>query len=273
MRLVLVILLCGAATASAAPEASIEVVAAPPIATAPEAGLDPDVSARLDAAERAIATSSPAELDELLDRVLVLFESDDPFSLAQRDAAKPRTIAILGKLGERARASGDLVLAARALDARWTIGGGRRDPQLAEVLATWAERDAAAAPAQSLYLARRARKADPDQRKARDLDDDLSRNHRAWSGRLMIVAGFAALAAGIYARTRVGAIESDLAMQARPGDEVDRQLAARDRYDMIGTGLLVAAPVLSIGGIVFLASGNPSYTPTSPNELPALGDP
>jgi hypothetical protein len=93
-----------------------------------------------------------------------------------------------------------------------------------------------------------------------------------WPGRLMVLAGVAALAVGIYARTRVGAIEDDLAMTARPGDEVERMLARRDRYDMIGTGLLVAAPVLGIGGITIMVSGNPSYTPTSPAELPALGE-
>ena len=33
------------------------------------------------------------------------------------------------------------MIAARAFDARWTIGGGGHDVQLAEVLTTWAERD------------------------------------------------------------------------------------------------------------------------------------
>lgn len=274
MRTVIV-LLCIASRASAAPEtkvdAKVEVVAAPPIETAPASGLDPDVIARLDAAERVVASAASSELEPALDRVLVLYESDDPFSTAQREAAKPRTVAILTKLGERARAAGDVVLAARAFDARWTISGGTRDPQLAAVLTTWAERDAAHAPAQALFLARRARSADPDHRDARDIDDDLSRNHRVWPGRLMVVAGIAALAVGIYARSRVGAIENDLAMQIRPGDEVERQLAKRDLYDAVGTGLLVAAPALSIGGIVFTLSGQPSYTPTSPAELPALG--
>jgi hypothetical protein len=272
MRTVLVLILCIATPAHAESPTSVEVVAAPAIETAPSDSLDPDVVARLDTAERAIDKSSPAELDELLDRVLVLYESEDSFSRAQRDFARPRTLAILAKLGERARSAGELRVAARAFDARWTLGAGKRDPQLAEVLTTWAERDAANTPAAALYLARRARRADPAHGRARELDEDLSRNHRVWPGRLMIVAGLAALAVGIYARTRVGAIEQDLAMQARPGDEVDRLLAKRDRYDMVGTGLLVAAPALSIGGILFTLSGQPSYSPTSPAELPALGE-
>lgn len=273
MRIAFAFVLCIATTAHAAPPpTTVEVTAAPPIETAPSDGLDPDVLARLDAAEHAIDTSSPAQLDQLLDRVLVIYESEDPFSRAQRDAARPHTVAILTKIGERARASGAVVIAARAFDARWTLGGGSHDPQLAEMLTAWAERDAANAPATALYLARRARRADPTHGRARDLDDDLSRNHRVWPGRLLIVAGFAALAVGIYARSRVGAIEQDLAMHARPGDEVDRELAKRDRYDVIGTGLLVAAPTLAFGGIVFTMSGQPSYTPTSPTELPALGE-
>jgi hypothetical protein len=270
MRLV-VILLCLATSASAAPS-SVDVTAAPPIAVAPDGGLDPDVEVRLNTAERAVASSSLTDLAALLDRVLVVYESDDTFSVAQRDAAKPRTLQILTAIGERARTTGDIALAARAYDARWTIGGGQRDPQLAGVLATWAERDAARSPAEALYLARRARRADPEQANARKLDDALSRNRRVWSGRLMIVAGIAALAAGVYARTRVSAIEEDLAMHPRPGDEVDRALARRDGYDIIGTSLLVAAPVLSIGGVLIILSGNPSYSPTSPVELPALGE-
>src|SRR5205085_8651190 len=148
---------------------------------------------------------------------------------------------------------------------------GRRDLQLAQVLTAWGERDAAAAPARALYLARRARSADPQSSSAARLDDDLSRNHRAWPGKLAVVAGIAALAAGIWARSQVSAIEDDLRMHARPGAEVDSMLAARDRYDAIGTGLLVAAPVLSIGGVALVISGRPTFTPTSPAELPALG--
>ncbi len=257
---------------------------------APPSGLDPDVAARLTEAERAATTAPPLELASVLDRVLVPFESDDPFSTAQRDAAKPRTLAVLTTIGERARAAGDLELAARALDARWTLSGGGdrtgheshpdaardgqpapRDPQLADVLAHWAERDAAARPAQALYLARRARTANPDDALAANLDDQLSHNHRVWPGRMMVVAGIVALAAGIYARSQVSSIESDLHMHARPGGQVSSALAERDAYDAIGTGLLVAAPVLSIGGIVFILSGQPSYTPSSPAELPALG--
>ncbi len=270
MRTVIALCLCLATAASAAPAEQVEVVAAPAIDAAPPSGLDPDVAARHDAVERAVATD--ASLDELIDRVLVLYESNDEFSIAQRDAAKPRALALLAKIAERARTAGQLTVAARALDARWTLGGAKPDPQFAAVLTTWAERDAASTPAQALYLARRARVVDPHSGRARDLDEELSTNHRVWPGRLMVLAGVAALAVGIYARTRVGAIEDDLAMTARPGDEVDRMLARRDRYDMIGTGLLVAAPVLGIGGITFMVSGNPSYKPTSPAELPALGE-
>ena len=254
------------ATAAAGP--TVEVVAAPPIDAAPQSGLDPDVAARLDAADREVASN----LGQALDRVLVVYESDDPFSRAQRDAARPRSLELLGRIGESARASGDLELAARAFDARWTLSG-QHDPQLAQVLTTWGERDAAAAPARALYLARRARSADPDQPRAVALDDELSHNHRVWPGRLMILAGIVALAAGIYAFTRVGAIEDDLAAHSRPGDQVQAMLDDRDRYDLVGTGLLAAAPVLSIGGIVVTFSGQPSYSPMSPGALPALAAP
>jgi hypothetical protein len=266
-KVIMMIVVCVASSAYAE---EVGVVAAPGITAAPAGGLDPDVAKRLADADRDAALAPPAALGPVIDRVLVTFESSDPFSVAQRPAAKPRTLAVLTKIGERARGAGELVIAARAFDARWTLGGGGHDVQLAEVLTTWAERDEDAQPGRALYLARRARTADPGHDRAADLDDSLSRNHRALTGKLAIVAGFVALAAGIYAYTRVSAIEDDLKAHPRPGADVDAMLADRDRYDMIGTGLLVAAPIVSIGGIVWMVSGNPSYSPVSPGELPAL---
>jgi hypothetical protein len=266
---ILLIALC--ATTAHAEEVSV--VAAPGIAAAPASGLDPDVAKRLADADRDAASVAPAALGPVIDRALVTFESTDPFSVAQRPAAKERTVAVLTKIGERARAAGEVVLAARAFDARWTIGGGGHDVhdvRLAETLTTWAERDADSQPGRALYLARRARSADPGSRHAADLDDSLSRNHRALTGKFAMVAGFVALAAGIYMYTRVSAIEDDLKAHPRSGPDVDAALADRDRYDLIGTGLLVAAPVVSIGGFVWMMSGNPSYSPVSPGELPAL---
>jgi hypothetical protein len=268
---ILIMMMCGVASAATEVAPEVEVEAAPAIATAPATGLDPDVVARLDEVDRDVARVAPAELDRVLERALVTFESDDPFSIAQRVAARPRTIAVLTKLGERARAAGELVIAARAFDARWAISG-THDVQLAEVLTTWAERDAATQPGKALYLARRARAADPASGRAVELDDDLSTKHRAVTGKLAIVAGVVALAVGIYARTRVSAIEDDLHTHPRPGAEVDAALADRDRYDMIGTGLVIAAPILSFGGLAWMLSGNPSHEPSSPGELPALVD-
>jgi hypothetical protein len=265
-----VLLARGGAIAGGPPDATVEVVAAPPIETAPKTGVDPDVSARLDAATRATAGASPAVLGRALDQVLVVFESDDAFSRAQRERVKDRSVAILGTLGTRAREAGELTLAARALDARWTIGGSTRDPELASVLVTWAEREADRAPGEALYLARRARKADPALERAADLDDELSSNPRAVTGKLAILAGAVAFGVGAYLHYRVGEIEEELATHARPGDEVDRMLARRDLYDRAGTGLLIAAPLLGTGGIFYTLSGTPKHRPTSPAELPAL---
>ena len=77
---------------------------------------------------------------------------------------------------------------------------------------------------------------------------------------------------GAYLQWRVGKIEDDLKMHPRSGADVESALAERDRYDLIGTGLLIAGPVVSFGGIAWMLSGVPSYTPGSPAELPALGD-
>nr|MDQ3370560.1 hypothetical protein [Myxococcota bacterium] len=199
-----------------------------------------------------------------------VYESDDPFSRAQRDRVTPRAIAILGQVGVRARSAGDLGVAARAFDARWTLGGEARDPQLAAVLTAWAERDEASRPGEALYLARRARRADPRLARAEELDHRLSTNRRLFTARMSIVAGIVAFGVGAYLHHRVGKLQDELAMQPRPGDEVDRVLARRDLYDVAGTTLLIAAPVITLGGLLYGASGIPHHRPTSPAELPAL---
>lgn len=271
MRSMMIVMALCAVARAAVPEKELEVRAAPAIATTRDGGMDPDVVARLGEVERDAERVAPAELDRVIERALVTYESEDPFSIAQRPAARPRTSAVLTKISERARAAGELVISARALDARWAISEGQHDPQLAEVLTTWAERDADAQPGRALYLARRARTADPDSRHALELDDRLTYNHHMLTGKLAIVAGAVAVVAGAYLQWKVGKIEEDLQAHPRSGADVESALATRDRYDLIGTGLLIAGPVVSFGGIAWMLAGNPSYTPTSPGELPALG--
>jgi len=243
----------------------VTVTAAPPIEAAPKAGLDPDVVARLDSVEHDVATGDP---DQLLSRTLVLYQSPDPFSVAQRDAAKPRTLELLTRIGDAAKARGNLIVAARAFDARWTLSG-TPDPALAQTLTTWAERESS--PSRALYLARRARSADPTSRDAARLDDDLSRNHRLVAGKVAIVLGIVTCAVGLYAYSHVHSIESDLSSKVRTGPELDQMLSERDRYQWASAGLLIASPVISIGGIGLMVSGTPRYSPESPDELPTLG--
>ncbi|HUJ62166.1 MAG TPA: hypothetical protein VLX92_26850 [Kofleriaceae bacterium] len=217
--------------------ADVTVPAAPAIAAAPDSGVDPDVAARLASGED---LARRGQLAAALDAVLVLYQSSDPFSQAQRTRAAPRATALLGQIGERARTAGDYVLAARAFDARWTIAGGT-DPDLARALLAWSEH---APREQALYLARRARRADPSSPAAADRDDSLSHDRLAWPGRLIVLAGLAALGAGLYA---------------------DHQ-----GQDALATGLYIAAPVLTTSGIILEIKGVPSFAPMSPGQLPAL---
>lgn len=251
--------------ATSAHAEEVKVTAAPAIEVA--VALEPDVAQRLAEVERDAANVAPPQLEAVLERALVTYEATDPFSIAQRPAAKPRTLAVLSTIADRAKAGGELVTAARALDARWALSGGR-DVQLGEVLATWAERDAD--PAQALYLARRARLADPSNRAAERIDDKLSTNQRALTGRLAVLAGIAAVVVGGYLQYRVGQIESDLALHPRSGADVNAALAERDRDDLIGTSLVIAAPILTVGGVIWMWSGTPKSNPMSPGELPAL---
>jgi len=257
----LTIVLC--ATTAHAEEVSV--VAAPAIEVV--ATLEPDVAQRLTEVERDAASVAPAKLDVVLERALVTYEATDEFSVAQRPAAKPRTVAVLSTIAGRAKAGGELIIAARALDARWALTGGK-DVQLGAALATWAERDGD--DGQALYLARRARLADPSNQAAEQLDDRLSTNQRALTGRLAVVAGIAALVVGGYLQYRVSQIETDLSLHPRSGADVNTALSERDRDDLIGTSLLIAAPILTVGGVVWMWSGTPKSNPMSPGELPAL---
>jgi hypothetical protein len=217
--------------------ADVDVPAAPAIAVAPERGLDPDVSARFVSADD---LARRGDLVGALDAVLVVYQSPDPFSEAQRSAAAPHAAELLARIGSGARKAGNLVLAARALDARWEITG-QSDPDLARTLVAWSERESGG---RALYLARRARRVDPALTAAVDRDHELSTNRHVWTGRLAILAGAIALGAGIYADTQ--------------------------GQDTLATGLYIAAPVLSTGGVLYMLTGIPNGQPVSPAELPVL---
>jgi hypothetical protein len=238
MRALIVLVLLASTTFA---DDEVPVTGAPSIATQPARGVDPDVTRRFDEAG---ALAQANDLPRALDRVLVLYRSDDVFSRAQREPARPRAIALLGQIGARARAAGDLRLAARAFDARWVLGGERVDRELAVVLADWSARERDTSPSRALYLARRAVRADPDLVEAARLDHELSTNRRVWPMRAMIVGGLAALAGGLYAK--------------------------HEGHDTLATGLYVASPVLSVGGILFGLSGIPNHSPVSPTELPSV---
>jgi hypothetical protein len=222
--------------------ADVDVPAAPPIATTPESGVDPDIAARFSSADDLLARG---DLGGALAAVLVTFQSPDPFSQAQGELLKPRAAALLAQIGERARRADQIVLAARAYDARWTLAGARgreRDPDLARVLLTWSERETSRG--RALYLTRRARQADPMFEAAAARDQQLSSNRRVWTGRLAIVAGALVFGAGLYC-------------------DIHGQ-------NDVATALYVAGPALSTTGALVLLGGVPHGDPVSPAELPVL---
>src|SRR3569832_79626 len=103
---ILMIMVC----AASARAEEVSVVAAPGIVAAPASGLDPDVANRLAEADRDAASIAPAALGAVIDRALVTFESDDPFSVAQRPAAMARARADLRLHRLRARSAGEVVI-------------------------------------------------------------------------------------------------------------------------------------------------------------------
>lgn len=221
----------------AAAHAEIDVAAAPAIAPAPERGLDPDVTARFVSADDLVRRG---DLAGALDAVLVVYQSPDPFSEVQRAQAAPHAAELLTRIGNDAKRSGNLVLAARAFDARWAITG-QPDPDLARTLVAWSEHESGG---RALYLARRARRADPALSAAVDRDRELSTNRHVWTGRLAILVGALAFGAGLYADSQ--------------------------GQDTIATALYIASPIMTTGGALYMVSGTPHDSPVSPAELPVL---
>lgn len=223
----------------------------PPLAPAPDDGVDPDLAAAMKEADHALSEQQP---DRAYTIVVGVFFSSDPFSVAQSPRLTPRGASLLREVGELELSRGRLALAARSLDAAWELEGRRTDPRYSAVLVRWAEEIRREDKATALYLARRARVADPDNAAAASLDRRLSHNRLRAPGWTALSLSLVTLAASIAASTA--------AASATGGSET--------RYRRLAGAGYGATAGLYVLGIGLLWGGRRDYTPSSPKELPTL---
>lgn len=265
------------AIAAAAPAKAADAPVAPPPAPAPRLlpvlevappqGLDQDLELALADAQRALEEHrSPAAIDGLLR----LFSAENRFLAAQRELLAQRAVPLLRQAGKMEAEGGRWPSAAQAYDAAWLLSGKREDPDYARVLVRWAEEHRGVDATQALWLARRARRADPAYDRAAALDRLWSHNQLAVPGVAMMGLGLGSLATSVVLSRFAQGAREELSSTVHTRQAADGLVAQQRGLGAGATVTLVAAPVLFYSGLFTLLAGNPRGPPQSPPQLPAL---
>lgn len=215
--------------------------------------VDADLVAAMEDAEHALSQHQP---DRAYAIVVGVFSSSDPFSIAQSPALASQGASLLRRAGEAQLSRGRLTLGAQALDAAWELDGRPQDPRYGAVLTEWARDVRREDKATALYLARRARVADPDNADAAALDRRLSRNPLRAPGWTALSLSLATLVASIVAASAAS----------------DARGASSTRYRRLAGAGFGTTAGLYLLGIGLLWGGKRNYAPTSPKQLPALDE-
>lgn len=246
---------------------SLLLAAQPELPAAPATGVDPDVTATLDAAKAAISAND-ASADR---KVLSLHLSTDRFSAAQERQVRSESARLLREAGALRARRGDLELAARDYDAAWTLAGGGHDQETGEVLARYAEQLASKDVGAALWVARRALIADSGNGLASALDHRFTNNPFTGVGYGLMAAAVASIASavilGIVSMNTTRVIENG---ETRQQAEWDALIARQQVFRWASTGGYAAGGTLGATGLLLLWLGVRTEAPVSPAALPAL---
>jgi len=243
----------------------------PPLADSPENGvLDADLAQGVAEAKAMLAKGDAEGAKHLL---LTMLSSNDRFSHAQRSGLAELAAPVLREVGRAEATQGRWPQAAEAYDAAWVAGGKRADPDYAGALLEWAKARRHENAREALWLARRARLADPNSAAAVDLDRTWSSNRWRYPAWVAIAVGLAGVAAG-FAFWQIGynaqkRIETS-GFQARA--VLDRDLATMHQNGLASTLSICVGTALFIFGLAAIYLGQPVGPPMSPETLPALAD-
>jgi hypothetical protein len=244
----------------------VTVAAADELPDAPPGGVDADVTAAVEEARAGLAGGDAGHAAGVLIR---LHLQRDRFAKAQLPAVRAQSREILDGAGRALAGAGRRDDAARAFDAAWTLGGrGATSPELARSLVQLAGE--VPDRGEKLWLARRARRADPGNAEAARIDDRYSHNSLRKPALAVTIIGVgAAVAGGVLVGLGKNA-ESELTGSIHPRAQADDLLAQRNNY-ILGGGITLGVGIAAIAaGAFLLLGGQPHWSPTSPSRLPAL---
>lgn len=227
----------------------------------PPAGVDPDLAHAMDTAQKELQAQQPALAAK---DVLNIYLARDPFTAAQRPLLAAQGQAMLRDAGTQLLSHGQIEPALNALDGAWLLGGRAPDPEYGKLLVDAAARTERHNRAEALYLARRARQVDPSNEAAERADSRLSANRYKIPALVLMIAGGAALAAGIGVVYAFPTKE----MTDPMGMTVDQNRIPR----IAGVGTAIGGGLLIAGGSLMLRFGKPVAAPVSPAYLPAYLD-
>lgn len=243
-----------------APGSGIRSASAAGLPERPESGVDPDVQAALTSAQQLLQSG---QAEAAVQSVISLYAATDRYTAAQRQQLIPESQKVLLDASAQLQAAGRTEQAVLAQDAAWTIGGRAPSPTYSQTLTTLAEQAQKGSREESLYLARRARLADPGNPAAARLDERLSRNRFKIPGLVMVIGGAVIAGAGLLTFTYGNLYLNDTSGAAGSGKSFST-------VELAGIGAALGGGLLAGGGGLLLYFGKPVGSPVSPTYLPAL---
>jgi hypothetical protein len=225
----------------------------------PQSGVDPDLRHAIEAAKENLQANKPAVAAK---DVLNLYLVGDRFTKAQLPLISAESEALLRDAGKQLVGSGQVEPGLTALDGAWLASGRAPDPEYGKLLVDASARTAPYSRAEALFLARRARQVDPSNPVAEQADKHLSANRYKIPALVLLIAGGAALAAGIGMYAYAPGSTTDMGMT------VDNGKTLR----IVGVATAVGGGLILAGGSLLLRFGKPIPEPVSPAYLPAYLD-
>jgi hypothetical protein len=243
----------------------------PPLSDVPENGVvDADLTA---AVAEAKATLDQGDAEAAKQSLISMLSSNDRFTHAQRTAVAVLAAPVLREVGKAEAAQGHLAEAAEAYDAAWVASGKRADPDYAGVLVSWAKSRRHENVREALWLARRARLADPNSAEAIDLDHTWSSNEWRYPGWVAIAVGLAGLVAGaVFWQTGWSAQKNIEGGGFQATAVLDRDLKTMHTNGIASTLSITIGTTLFVLGLAAIYFGQPVGPPMSPENLPALAE-
>lgn len=239
----------------------------PTLEAQPEEGVDPDLELAFEKAQTALDEGRP---QDAVWQIRSIYLSPDQFTKAQRDRRRKDARGLLLDAGDELLSQGNRMAAAQAFDSAWILGDRGTSPEYADLLVRLAEERQNSNQAQALYLARRAKRADPRNDGAKQLDKEISREPLRTPGLISAGVGAVGLVAALVLKSRLNTLQSDIESGDKSRSELDDLLGKYRTNNALFTISAATAGVGLAGGGFMLSFELKNFTPVSPRALPGL---